>query len=46
MVRGEPYAHHLGDGVRELRPTIDGAPIRITYWLPPEPHGGAAGGVP
>lgn len=32
---GEPYARHLGDGVRELRPTLDGAAIRITYWLCP-----------
>ncbi|MFF8398251.1 type II toxin-antitoxin system RelE/ParE family toxin [Streptomyces sp. NPDC016172] len=32
---GEPYARHLGDGVREPRPTIDGAAIRITYWLTP-----------
>ncbi|MGW9026814.1 type II toxin-antitoxin system RelE/ParE family toxin [Streptomyces sp. NPDC055722] len=30
---GEPYARCLGDGVRELRPTLDGAAIRITYWL-------------
>ncbi len=33
---GEPYARHLGDGVRELRPTLDGADIRITYWLTPD----------
>lgn len=33
---GEPYARHLGEGVRELRPTLDGADIRITYWLTPE----------
>ncbi|GAQ54739.1 type II toxin-antitoxin system RelE/ParE family toxin [Streptomyces acidiscabies] len=33
---GEPYARHLGDGVRELRPTLDGAAIRITYWLTPD----------
>ncbi|MCP2315673.1 Phage derived protein Gp49-like (DUF891) [Nocardia amikacinitolerans] len=32
---GEPYARHLGDGVRELRPTLEGAAIRITYWLAP-----------
>lgn len=32
---GEPYARYLGDGVRELRPTLDGAAIRITYWLAP-----------
>lgn len=29
----EPYARYLGDGVRELRPTLDGAAIRITYWV-------------
>ncbi|WP_405065721.1 type II toxin-antitoxin system RelE/ParE family toxin [Kribbella sp. NBC_01510] len=33
---GEPYARHLGEGVRELRPTLDGAAIRITYWLAPD----------
>ncbi|WP_307840909.1 type II toxin-antitoxin system RelE/ParE family toxin [Streptomyces sp. GESEQ-4] len=32
---GEPFARYLGDGVRELRPTLDGAAIRITYWLTP-----------
>ncbi|MGY2034452.1 type II toxin-antitoxin system RelE/ParE family toxin [Nocardia gipuzkoensis] len=32
---GEPYARYLGDEVRELRPTLDGAAIRITYWLAP-----------
>lgn len=32
---GEPYARYLGDGVRELRPTVDSAAIRITYWLAP-----------
>ncbi|MDQ8704550.1 type II toxin-antitoxin system RelE/ParE family toxin [Streptomyces sp. LHD-70] len=32
---GEPFARHLGDGVRELRPTLDGAAIRITCWLTP-----------
>ena len=31
----EPYARYLGDGVRELRPTLDGAAIRITYWVAP-----------
>lgn len=30
---GEPYARHLGEGVRDLRPTLDGAAMRITYWL-------------
>ncbi|MFD4758649.1 type II toxin-antitoxin system RelE/ParE family toxin [Streptomyces sp. NPDC058439] len=33
---GEPYARYLGDGVRELRPTLGGAEIRITYWLTPQ----------
>ncbi|WP_433527533.1 type II toxin-antitoxin system RelE/ParE family toxin [Nocardia pseudovaccinii] len=32
---GEPFARYLGDGVRELRPTLDSAAIRITYWLAP-----------
>jgi len=32
---GEPYARHLGGGLRELRPTLDGTAIRITYWLTP-----------
>ncbi|MFI9718507.1 type II toxin-antitoxin system RelE/ParE family toxin [Streptomyces sp. NPDC052396] len=32
---GEPYARYLGDGLRELRPTLDGASVRITYWLTP-----------
>ena len=32
---GEPYARHLGEGVRELRPTLDGAAMRITSWLAP-----------
>lgn len=31
----EPYARYLGDGIRELRPTLDGAAMRITYWLTP-----------
>ncbi len=31
----EPYARYLGDGVRELRPTLGGAAIRITYWIAP-----------
>jgi hypothetical protein len=30
---GEPHSRHLGDGLRELRPTIDGTAFRITYWL-------------
>jgi hypothetical protein len=33
---GEPYARHPGDGVRELRPAIDDAAIRIAYWLTPQ----------
>ncbi|WP_223167233.1 type II toxin-antitoxin system RelE/ParE family toxin [Nonomuraea sp. SYSU D8015] len=32
---GVPYARYLGDGVREQRPTLDGAAIRITCWLTP-----------
>jgi hypothetical protein len=32
---GEPYARHLGEGLRELRPTLDGAAMRITYWITP-----------
>ncbi|WP_217999256.1 type II toxin-antitoxin system RelE/ParE family toxin [Nocardia exalbida] len=32
---GEPYTRHLGDGVRELHSSVDGAAIRITYWLAP-----------
>lgn len=30
---GEPHSRHLGDGTRELRPTIDGTAFHITYWL-------------
>lgn len=30
---GEPFSRHLGEGVRELRPTLDGAATRITYWF-------------
>ncbi|SER04962.1 Phage derived protein Gp49-like [Streptomyces sp. yr375] len=33
---GEPYARHLGGKVRELRFTMDGSAVRITYWLAPE----------
>jgi hypothetical protein len=33
---GMPYARYLGDGVGELRPTLDGAEMRITYWLAPD----------
>ncbi|MGW1226793.1 type II toxin-antitoxin system RelE/ParE family toxin [Streptomyces sp. NPDC001478] len=32
---GEPYARHLGGKVRELRFTIEGNAVRITYWLAP-----------
>lgn len=32
---GEPYARQLGAGLRELRPTLDGAAMRITYWITP-----------
>ncbi|MFJ7630517.1 type II toxin-antitoxin system RelE/ParE family toxin [Streptomyces sp. NPDC097595] len=33
---GEPYTRHLGGKVRELRFTMDGSAVRITYWLAPE----------
>ncbi|MEE1803849.1 type II toxin-antitoxin system RelE/ParE family toxin [Streptomyces sp. JV176] len=33
---GEPYARHLGGKVRELRFTMDGNAVRITYWLAPD----------
>lgn len=32
---GEPHSRHLGDGVRELRFGLDGAALRVTYWLAP-----------
>ncbi|MGH3239346.1 MAG: type II toxin-antitoxin system RelE/ParE family toxin [Spirillospora sp.] len=32
---GEPYSRHLGGKVRELRFTLDGDSVRITYWLAP-----------
>lgn len=32
----EPYARHLGGPLRELRFGLDGAAIRITYWLAPQ----------
>ncbi|MFE2866095.1 type II toxin-antitoxin system RelE/ParE family toxin [Embleya sp. NPDC059259] len=32
---GEPYARHLGGGLRELRFHLDRRPIRITYRLAP-----------
>ena len=33
---GEPYSRHLGGKLRELRFTMDGSAVRITYWLAPE----------
>ncbi|WP_218022249.1 type II toxin-antitoxin system RelE/ParE family toxin [Nocardia amamiensis] len=33
---GEPFSRYLGEAVRELRPTLDGAATRITYWLRPD----------
>ncbi|MEY7979208.1 type II toxin-antitoxin system RelE/ParE family toxin [Streptomyces pilosus] len=33
---GEPYSRHLGGKLRELRFTVDGNAVRITYWLAPE----------
>ncbi|MGW1076723.1 type II toxin-antitoxin system RelE/ParE family toxin [Streptomyces sp. NPDC002537] len=32
---GEPYSRHLGGKVRELRFTLDGNAVRVTYWLAP-----------
>ncbi|MBQ0984845.1 type II toxin-antitoxin system RelE/ParE family toxin [Streptomyces sp. F63] len=32
---GEPYARHLGGGLRELRLVMEGNAVRITYWLAP-----------
>ncbi|MEZ0064654.1 hypothetical protein ABIA32_000642 [Streptacidiphilus sp. MAP12-20] len=28
-----PYVRKLGDGVAELRPTLDGVATRITFWI-------------
>lgn len=33
---GEPYSRHLGGNLRELRFTMDGSAVRITYWLAPD----------
>ncbi|NBM15116.1 type II toxin-antitoxin system RelE/ParE family toxin [Streptomyces sp. GC420] len=33
---GEPHSRYLGDGVRELRFSLSGAAMRISYWLAPE----------
>ncbi|MFC5184053.1 type II toxin-antitoxin system RelE/ParE family toxin [Actinomadura harenae] len=32
---GEPYARHLGGALRELRFTLDGSAVRLSYWLAP-----------
>ena len=32
---GEPFSRHLGGKLRELRFTLDGNAVRITYWLAP-----------
>ncbi|WP_433891205.1 type II toxin-antitoxin system RelE/ParE family toxin [Streptomyces sp. CA-111067] len=34
----EPYARHLGEGLRELRFSLghDGNAVRLTYWLAPD----------
>ncbi|MFD8589516.1 type II toxin-antitoxin system RelE/ParE family toxin [Streptomyces sp. NPDC059637] len=32
---GEPHSRYLGDGVRELRLSLSGAAIRVSYWLAP-----------
>ncbi|MFC7306305.1 type II toxin-antitoxin system RelE/ParE family toxin [Streptomyces monticola] len=36
MTLGEPYSRHLGGKVRELRFTMAGSTVRITYWLAPQ----------
>ncbi|MFF2086189.1 type II toxin-antitoxin system RelE/ParE family toxin [Nocardia sp. NPDC058176] len=33
---GEPYSRHLGGKVRELRFSLDGRAVRVTYWLAPQ----------
>ncbi|WP_228798854.1 type II toxin-antitoxin system RelE/ParE family toxin [Nocardia cyriacigeorgica] len=33
---GEPYSRHLDGKVRELRFSLDGRPVRITYWWAPQ----------
>ncbi|MFI1847391.1 type II toxin-antitoxin system RelE/ParE family toxin [Streptomyces sp. NPDC020480] len=33
---GEPYSRHLGGKLRELRFTMDGNAVRITYWIASE----------
>ncbi|WP_026417004.1 type II toxin-antitoxin system RelE/ParE family toxin [Actinomadura oligospora] len=33
---GEPYSRHLGGKLRELRFTLDGSAVRLSYWLAPE----------
>lgn len=32
---GEPHSRSLGDGIRELRFSLSGNAIRVTYWLLP-----------
>lgn len=32
----EPYARHLDGKLRELRFTMDGNAVRLTYWLAPD----------
>jgi hypothetical protein len=33
---GKPYSRHLGGKVRELRFSLDGTAVRLTYWLAPD----------
>ncbi|MEV5570933.1 type II toxin-antitoxin system RelE/ParE family toxin [Spirillospora sp. NPDC052269] len=33
---GEPYSRHLGGKLRELRFTLDGSAVRLSYWLAPQ----------
>ena len=32
---GEPHSRYLGDGVRELRLSLSGNAVRISYWIAP-----------
>lgn len=32
---GEPHSRYLGDGVRELRLSLSGSAVRVTYWVAP-----------
>lgn len=32
---GEPHSRHVGEGVRELRLSLSGNAVRISYWIAP-----------